>query len=177
MKYIILGLVLAVCVISCGDTSNASDSATTELEGSWVSDCKEFTPSPGGVSAASITMLKVFKGNNVSTYLRYYSDNQCVQYITEIPASDFYLSSLDSRNARFYIGNSTTLNDGTDGTEIDFILENSEVIISVFQLQDNDLTLVFGVSCGFVAEFLQDSYCTNGRPMQIDVFSARFTKI
>lgn len=168
MKSLLQLLITLPLLTACQD----SDNKTTELEGLWESDCIiPFSTFSTETVQNSTNISMLFKDNNIDINLKTYTDNQCTILESTVPAGEAP-NGLFADNATpvsFVIGNSITASNGLPAKEIDFILENGEIQLLIYQLQDNNNSLYFGGPCIDV-QSLGGNTCIEERPIDIGTF-------
>ena len=71
MKNILLIIILTLILFSCGEKEESDDSATTELEGTWATDCYQYSNSQYNKKTV------VVSGKNYTYTSEYYSSSKC----------------------------------------------------------------------------------------------------
>ena len=71
MKNFLLIIILSLILFSCGEKEESDDSATTELEGTWVTSCNVYSDS------LYRKLTTVVSGTNFTVNYEYFSDSSC----------------------------------------------------------------------------------------------------
>ena len=71
MKNIIAIIILSLILFGCGEKEESDDSATTELEGTWATDCYQYSNSQYNKKTI------VVSGKNYTYTSEYYSSSKC----------------------------------------------------------------------------------------------------
>ena len=84
MKNFLLIIILSLILFSCGEKEESDDSATTELEGTWATDCYQYSNSQYNKKTL------VVSGKNYTYTSVYYSSSKCAT------VEDKWVSTLTS---------------------------------------------------------------------------------
>ena len=99
MKNFLLIIILSLILFSCGEKEESDDSATTELEGTWVTDCYQYSNSQYNKKTI------VVSGKNYTYTSEYYSSSKCAT------VEDKWVSTMTS----LAIGDAMTFSSGGSG--------------------------------------------------------------
>lgn len=179
MKHLLTLFFIFPLITSC----EVSENKTTELEGVWETECiGPFSIFNATTDQKSNTISMTFKNSNIETNVKTFTDNQCALLESTLPSSEPNNLFPDNKVATsFSIGDSLTASNGLPAKEIDLTLEDGEIYLSIFQLQDDGNSLLFGGPC---LEQSQEqgtpllgnvTPCINGRPIEIG-FSLKYLK-
>ncbi len=145
MKYLLILIIFIPFLSACENANNQ----TTELEGLWESECiGSFSTFITTAEQKSNTITMDFKGYNIETNVKTYTDNQCETLESTVPVNEANNIFSENKAISFFsIGEPLIASNGLPAREIDMTLEDGEIYLSIYQLQENSNSLYFGGPC------------------------------
>ena len=164
MKHLLILFIIIPFLNACEE----SESQTTELEGLWQTECiGPFSAFNSNSNQASHIISMLFESNNIEIKIKTFTDNQCTILESITPATESNNLFVDNKvPTSFVIGEAITASNGLPAKEIDFTLEDGEIQLSIYQLQDNNTSLFFGGPC-IESPLVGSNPCVNERPIDI----------
>ena len=152
MKNFLLIIILSLILFSCGEKEESDDSATTELEGTWVTDCYQYSNSQYNKKTL------VVSGKNYTYTSEYYSSSKCatvedkwVYTLTSLAIGDAMTFSSGGSGHRFTSYHNSTKLEWQNAGSVSWANTNSYCGISNWVI--NVAQDVSGKTCGSSTEW------------------------
>ena len=152
MKNFLLIIILSLILFSCGEKEESDDSATTELEGTWVTDCYQYSNSQYNKKTI------VVSGKNYTYTSEYYSSSKCatvedkwVYTLTSLAIGDAMTFSSGGSGHRFTSYHNSTKLEWQSAGSVSWANTNSYCGISNWVI--NVAQDVSGKTCGSSTEW------------------------
>ena len=152
MKNFLLIIILSLILFSCGEKEESDDSATTELEGTWVTDCYQYSNSQYNKKTI------VVSGKNYTYTSEYYSSSKCatvedkwVYTLTSLAIGDAMTFSSGGSGHRFTSYHNSTKLEWQNAGSVSWANTNSYCGISNWVI--NVAQDVSGKTCGSSTEW------------------------